>query len=101
MSKCVRCRKAWDEVDGCAEVRDPLRFEEFTETESPVRVGDEPVGTVIDEECPACSAKVGKFHHPGCDWEICPICGDQYIFCECVTVEKEMIQIARERGFDE
>lgn len=37
----------------------------------------------FDDCCHDCGAKEGHYHHPGCDMEICPICGEQAIGCEC------------------
>lgn len=36
-----------------------------------------------DERCHDCLAKLGEYHHDGCDVERCPVCGDQLISCEC------------------
>lgn len=38
------------------------------------------------DRCGDCGIKnkFGNFHHPGCDMEICPRCGQQQISCECV-----------------
>lgn len=33
-------------------------------------------------ECPGCGASIGELHERGCDWEACPVCGDQLAFCE-------------------
>lgn len=30
-----------------------------------------------------CGAKMGQYHHVGCDCEICPVCGGQLIGCDC------------------
>ncbi len=38
--------------------------------------------------CPDCGVKNGGYHQPGCDFEICPECGKQFISCEC---EKQLI----------
>jgi hypothetical protein len=32
--------------------------------------------------CHDCRAKVGHYHHPGCDVERCPVCGQQALCCE-------------------
>jgi hypothetical protein len=32
--------------------------------------------------CHDCGAKVGHYHHPGCDLERCPVCGQQALFCD-------------------
>ena len=41
-------------------------------------------GEMIEgERCHDCNAKVGEYHHPGCDAEACPVCGEQLISCVC------------------
>ena len=34
-------------------------------------------------QCHDCGVSEGEFHHPGCDMERCPFCGDQLISCGC------------------
>ena len=33
--------------------------------------------------CPDCNAKPGQIHMPGCDVEICSVCGTQRLQCVC------------------
>ena len=43
-------------------------------------------GTWFDNKpCHDCSCSPGKFHHPGCDMEICPRCKQQAIECNCLN----------------
>lgn len=35
------------------------------------------------EDCGDCGVSKGGIHHPGCDIELCPCCGDQRIHCNC------------------
>ncbi len=44
--------------------------------------------------CGDCAAKVGEFHHYGCDVERCPKCGEQLITCGCIT-DKTMIRFKK------
>jgi len=42
------------------------------------------MGTDVDgEPCIECKAASGEFHKLGCDWEMCSLCGDQLIICDC------------------
>jgi hypothetical protein len=39
--------------------------------------------------CHDCGVDEGEYHLPGCDEEICPWCGKQYITCECAGGTEE------------
>ncbi len=46
------------------------------------KVGDE--GWIQPgERCGDCGALYGNYHHPRCDIERCPLCGNQLISCDC------------------
>lgn len=64
----VTCRKVivFDDGEGCAPVAYPYD---------------------ADIRCYDCGIDRGGWHHPGCDQEICPRCGGQFISCDCVVVE--------------
>lgn len=32
--------------------------------------------------CGDCGVKMGQFHMPGCDLEVCPVCHEQFISCQ-------------------
>ena len=38
-----------------------------------------------NESCHDCGCLPGRFHHPGCDMEICPRCKQQAIGCDCLN----------------
>ncbi|MEK6832599.1 MAG: hypothetical protein AABY32_01015 [Nanoarchaeota archaeon] len=46
---------------------------------------------VPKEKCYDCNVNIGEFHVDGCDIEICPECGGQWISCECEIDEDERI----------
>lgn len=49
----------------------------------------------VNETCHDCGIvnRVGNVHHGGCDVEICPKCGEQFLTCKCErkgnTLDKE------------
>src|SRR3954452_24346697 len=38
-----------------------------------------------EEDCGDCGVSAGGLHHPGCDIESCPCCGEQRLFCNCAN----------------
>lgn len=87
MAKCKYCGKDMLKANGC--IRIPIKHN-GVEYE-PIKVG-EAFGDIEDsffhdestERCGDCGAKRGHFHHPGCDCEVCPVCGGQLITCGCI-----------------
>lgn len=41
--------------------------------------------------CHDCNAPLGGAHHSGCDEERCPICGGQFISCDCFGTSIELV----------
>lgn len=48
--------------------------------------GDFLAGEDANARCGDCNAKMGSFHHWGCDCERCPTCGRQLLSCDCEDV---------------
>lgn len=84
MAKCEYCNKDMLKADGCIKVPIKHNGKNF----APIKFGDE-VHRYLDDtdRCPDCNAKKGHYHHPGCDWEECPVCGGQLLSCGCIDEE--------------
>ena len=84
MAICKHCEKDMLVVDSCIEL--PIMVND-KEGFNPIPYGQETRfrGHVYNPEnrCHDCNVKFGGFHHPGCDWEECPICHEQIISCYC------------------
>ena len=79
MAKCEACGREMTTADGCTFTHIKTTDNKFYRRE---KVGDE--GWYSNgEKCRDCGASYGKYHHPNCDVERCPICGEQLISCEC------------------
>lgn len=84
MAKCKYCNKVMLKSDGCD---CELLTMNDGETYRRIAVGEEFdfYYGMDDEElkCHDCNALYGHYHHEGCDCEICPVCHEQLISCEC------------------
>jgi hypothetical protein len=38
-----------------------------------------------EEDCGDCGVSAGGLHHPGCEIESCPCCGEQRLYCNCAN----------------
>ena len=79
---CKVCNGNMLTANGCK----PFEFIHENKQYSRFKVGD--AGDFYengnaDTWCTDCGSKHGHYHHPGCDCEYCPVCGDQLLFCDC------------------
>jgi hypothetical protein len=51
--------------------------------------GSEPGWPSRSDRCGDCGVVLGGWHHPGCDLQLCPQCGDQLLSCDCCFDEDE------------
>lgn len=79
---CIVCGKNMLESDSCGVAVMYYSGEQY------MRI---PVRGFRNERCGDCNALVGKYHHWGCDLEICPVCGGQLISCDCLEVDCPVI----------
>ena len=53
-----------------------------------VRYGDESKDLGASEKvCQQCAVEKGQLHVMGCDFEQCPICEGQFLYCPCANAE--------------
>ena len=77
MAICQCCKNEMCTGDGCCEKA--VKYEGSIISRLKV-TKDEVDG---NNRCFDCGAPLNTYHHEGCDIERCPICGEQYISCEC------------------
>lgn len=78
-------------ANGCSYKRVVIKGE-HQKTFNRIKVGapgdwyEKSVGTPEEKDirCGDCGAKIGYYHHYGCDIEKCPICGSQFLSCDCL-----------------
>ena len=85
-AKCAACRQYMLVADGCTICL--LLLKDGTRVEPRKYEGGWDSGT---GRCHGCRAKVGRYHHPGCDLERCPVCGRQALCCEHLEGAKMLL----------
>ena len=78
MAKCECCGLEMRSAKGCTYALVEYRGKKYRRK----KAGDEGWMKPGDR-CGDCGALYGFFHHPGCDIECCPVCGDQLLSCGC------------------
>ena len=86
MARCRYCGENKPTASGCIRVPIIHNGKEF----EPIRMGATRMGRddsyfndTSVEYCEDCGVARDHYHHPGCEKEICPVCGKQLIFCGC------------------
>lgn len=93
MAKCNCCGREMLTANGCSYKRVVIK-DKHKKTFNRIKVGDPGdwyekfVGTPEEKDirCGDCGAKIGYYHHYGCDIEKCPICGGQFLSCDCLEI---------------
>lgn len=77
---CSYCREKLPSLESCT--FKAIRY--GPNTLPRIRFGDEEYDWG-SWKCPGCGVLLGGYHHENCSCEICPMCGEQVIFCDCET----------------
>lgn len=96
MTKCKCCGKEPLETDSCIKV--PILHNGKKYDPVPYGISAEDIDS--GDKCPDCGVAVYGYHHPGCDREICPVCGGRVLSCDCndnisPSRYKEMQELAK------
>jgi hypothetical protein len=85
MAQCQWCEQDMPSVDGCT----VTFFDDFLEQGPTQRLkyGEEGAPPP-NERCRDCECLVGHYHHPGCCIEVCPVCKEQAMSCDCPKVNE-------------
>lgn len=90
MEICSLCGKLKSGAETCTDYRVRIQGIFF----SPVRYTTRKLTPFNSEEakmrCPSCNVKPGGYHHIGCGVEICPCCGERWIFCRCHGIKEKL-----------
>lgn len=102
MVKCPDCGKDVNRANGCSVCEIEINGEWYEK----LKFGtDDDYYHWADEKnrCPDCGAKLGYYHHSGCDMEICPRCDNMSADCICTNFGgKKMLPRRRNRAkYDE
>lgn len=77
---CSYCREKLPSLESCT-----FKAIRYGSDKLPrIRFGDEEYDWGSGK-CPGCGVLLGGYHHENCSCEICPMCGEQVIFCDCET----------------
>ena len=81
MVKCNFCGRDMLTSDGC----DNMKIEYKGKIFDRIKVGDpgDFYENKTEGRCGDCGAKIGHYHHLGCNSEKCPVCKLQFISCDC------------------
>ena len=94
---CPWCGEHSGEVRGCREDALPYRVDGEVRFFEPVRYGSPregwmEAGVSAPVSCHDCGCEHGRVHHDGCDVQVCPVCGGQFIGCDCALLQPDSLQ---------
>ncbi len=87
MAICDFCGKEMEGASSCMESH--IRIEDTDYAPLPYKKRKETVFTKGGplRRCPECNILPGGFHHVGCVFELCPKCGEKWVYCRCAGLK--------------
>jgi len=86
MAECRRCNK--EMCDSSTKTCTPNKWVVFPDDTRMSPVPYTPNDSQV--RCHDCNIQEGGFHHVGCDMELCPRCGGQFLGCSCFVSKEEI-----------
>ena len=87
MAICDFCGKEMEGASSC--IVSHIRIGGADYTPLPYKRKKETVFTKGEplQRCPECNILPGGFHHVGCVLELCPKCGEKWVYCRCAGLK--------------
>lgn len=93
MARCTDCKQDMLTAKSCK----VTHYNDFADGVMRERIRYGANGEDASGRCHDCGVVEGGYHHPSCDWEVCPRCRGQALSCECLSDpdDPEVVEFAQ------
>ncbi len=85
MRQCKACKRTHQSPQGCKLRTIKINGIEYLPIPYGKETAWEQYNLTPGETCRDCETPLGKYHHLNCCVEQCPVCGEQWISCNCIA----------------